>query len=472
MRVKSLRKQLSLSILLTLLAAIGLIGLSSNWFINRQFEKYITELGQERRENIVDELSKQYDVFKRSWRLDYIHAIGMNSLYDGYILKLYDSNGNMVWDAENHDMSLCGQIMDEISDRMEERGSAGGFVDHIYEIDLNGKKVGSVSIKYYGPFFMNEADFNFINVMNTILLVIGILSSACSVVVGCLLARRISRPVTKTAYIAKQISKGNYNIRFEPGTRIRELEDLGTAINHLSGALSEQENLRKQMTADVAHELRTPLTALGSHLEAMIEGLWEATPERLKSCHEEVKRLGTLVADLEQLAKIEDDNLILNKSAVDLLEVVRTVSDTMNGEITKKGLTLTVEGDEVVVDADKNRLSQVIANLLSNAVKYTPEGGIIQIQVSGTGHMGIVKVKDTGMGIGAKELPLIFERFYRTDKSRNRKSGGAGIGLAIVKSIVTAHGGTVTAESEEELGSCFTVTLPKSSEKKNGTAVK
>lgn len=459
--MKSLRKQLSLSILLTLLITIGLIGLLSNWFMNREFEKYVTKLGQERRENIVEELSRQYDGFKRNWRLDYVHAIGMNSLYDGYILKLYDANGNMVWDAENHDMSLCGQIMNEISARMKERGAFGGFVDHSYEINQSGKKVGSVSIKYYGPFFMNEADFNFINVMNTVLLVIGIFSSACSVVVGCLLAKRISRPVTKTAYIAKQISEGNYNIRFEPGTKIWELDDLATAINYLSSALSEQENLRKRMTADVAHELRTPLTALGSHLEAMIEGLWDATPERLKSCHEEVKRLGTLVADLGQLAKIEGENLILNKSQTNLLDTVRTVSDTMNGEISKKGLSLSVKGQPVFVEADKNRMSQVVANLLSNAIKYTPEGGSIQIQISETSDCGVIKIEDTGIGIGEKELSLIFERFYRTDKSRNRKSGGAGIGLAIVKSIVTAHGGTVTAESEEDKGSCFTVSIPK-----------
>lgn len=459
--MKSLRKQLSLSILLTLLITIGLIGLLSNWFINREFEKYITELGRERRENIVDDLGRQFDGFKRNWKLDYVHAIGMNALYDGYILKLYDAGGNMVWDAENHDMSLCGQIMNEISARMEERGAAGGFVDNTYEIDQNGKKVGAVSIKYYGPFFMNEADFNFINVMNTVLLVIGILSSACSVVVGCLLARRISRPVTKTAYIAKQISKGNYDIRFEPGTRIRELDDLADAINHLSDALKSQEKLRKQMTADVAHELRTPLTALSSHLEAMIEGLWDATPERLKSCHEEVKRLGTLVEDLGQLAKIEGENLVLNKSRMDLFEIVHTVSDTMKGEISKKNLTLSIKGSPVFAEADKNRFSQVVANLLSNAVKYTPEGGAIEIEVYETDRLGIVKVTDTGIGIPETELPLIFERFYRTEKSRNRKSGGAGIGLAIVKSIANAHGGTVTVDSIKEQGSCFTVSIPK-----------
>ncbi|GLB32629.1 sensor histidine kinase [Lacrimispora amygdalina] len=460
--MKTLKKQLSMTILLTLLITIALIGLASNLLINWEFEKYITKTGQERRDNIADELGSQYDEFKRSWRVDYVHAIGMNSLYDGYIVKLYDADGNMVWDAENHDMRLCGQIMDEISARMKERGAKGGFVDHTYELTQNGKKTGSVSIKYYGPFFMNETDFNFIRVMNIVLLVIGVLSGICAIVVGCLLGSRISRPVTKTAYIAKQISTGNYDLKFEPGTRIKELDDLGIAINHLSDDLSEQENLRKRLTADVAHELRTPLTALGTHLEAMTEGLWEATPERLKSCHEEVKRLGTLVADLEQLAKIEGDGFRINKGPMDLFSAVQTAAENMTGEINKKKLVLGIKGEPVFVEGDKNRMGQVFSNLLSNAVKYTPEGGSIRIEVYQTKENGIVTIADTGIGIKEEELPLIFQRFYRTDRSRNRKTGGAGIGLTIVKSIVEAHGGTVEAESKEESGSCFTVSIPKS----------
>ena len=458
--MNSLKKQLSLSIFLVLLLTVFLIGILSNWFINREFEKYMTQLGIERRENVVEELSHQYDSLKRNWKLDYVHAIGMNALYDGYIIKLYDIGGNMVWDAENHDMSLCGQIMDEISVRMEERGSKGGFVDNTYELTQNGKKTGSVSIKYYGPFFMNEADFDFINVMNKVLIFIGVLSGICPVAVGCLLARRISRPVTKTAYIAKQISEGNYNIRFEPGTRIKELDDLAAAINQLSDALGKQENLRKRLTADVAHELRTPLTSLSSHLEAMMEGLWDPTPERLYSCFEEVKRLGTLVADLEQLARMESENLTLKKSRIDLFSLVKVVSETMNGEIKKKNQSFQMEGKPVFVEADKDRISQVLANLLSNAVKYTPEGGSIKVLVSETSKYGIIKVTDNGIGIPERELPLIFERFYRSDKSRDRRTGGAGIGLAIVKSIVEAHGGTVTAESSKEEGSCFTVSIP------------
>jgi signal transduction histidine kinase len=459
--LKSLRKQLSLSIFLILFLTVFLTGILSNWLINREFEKYIIQLGEERRENIVDELSKQYDGLKRDWKKDYVHAIGMNALYDGYIIKLYDAGNHVVWDAENHDMSLCGQIMDEISLRMKERGSRGGFVDNVYELNQNGKKTGSLSVKYYGPFFMNEADFDFINVMNQVLIFIGALSGVCAVIAGCLLARRISRPVTKTAYIAKQISEGNYNIRFEPGTRIKELDDLAEAINQLSDGLGKQENLRKRLTADVAHELRTPLTSLSSHLEAMMEGLWEPTHERLGSCFEEVKRLGTLVADLEQLARMESENLVLRKSKEDLLNLVKIVSETMNGELLKRNLSFSLEGTPVSVEIDKDRISQVVANLLSNAMKYTPEGGSIKVVVTETPKDGVIKVIDNGIGIPERELPLIFERFYRSDKSRDRKTGGAGIGLAIVKSIVTAHGGRVVAESTVEQGSCFTVSIPK-----------
>jgi two-component system sensor histidine kinase BaeS len=462
--MKSLRTQLSLFTLLTLLITIGLIGVCSNWFINREFKKYVTKAEQRRSENIVDDLGKQYDSFQGNWQLGYVHMIGMYSLYDGYILKVFDAGGNTIWDAQNHDMALCGRIMGEISARMEKMGTGGGFVEHTYSINQNGKKIGSVSVKYYGPYFLSDDDFTFIKALNTVLLLIGILSSLLSILIGCLLARRISRPITKTAYIAKQISEGNYDIRFERGTKIRELNDLVTAINHLATALSEQEKLRKRLTTDVAHELRTPLTAVSSHLEAMIDGLWEVTPERLQSCYDEIERLGTLVADLEQLAKIEGENLKLYKSRLDLLDLVRTVSNNMSGEISKKNLVLTIEGHSTFVRADKDRMNQVVINLLSNAVKYTPEGGRIQIEVTGTNKSAIIKVRDNGIGISQEEHSLIFERFYRTDKSRNRKTGGAGIGLTIVKSIVSAHGGSVSAESNTEEGSCFIVSIPNSNE--------
>jgi signal transduction histidine kinase len=471
--LKSLRAQLSISILLMLFVTIALASALGSWFINREFEQYVAHQEKTRSENIVNDLSVQYNSITRTWSPDFLHTIGMYSLYDGYIIKVYDINGEVLWDAENHDMSLCGQIMADISERMESAKKTGGFSAHDYDLDHGGQKIGSVSIAYYDPYFFSENDFRFIGALNGALLVAGALAALFSIIAGSLLARRIARPVAKTAYIATQIAQGDYDIRFERGApgrtkrrfvgvgSTRELNDLVEAINHLSGALAEQAHLRKQMTTDIAHELRTPLTAVGAHLEAMISGMWEATPGRLVACHEEIQRLGRLVSSLQQLANIESENLRLKKTRVDLAEIARSSAEKMAAEATKKNLSLTTESESSFVQADKERLFQVMVNLLSNAIKYTPEGGHIRIEVANADQTGIIKVIDDGSGISGQELPLIFERFYRTDKSRNRKTGGAGIGLAIAASIVAAHGGRITVDSQVDQGSSFTVLIPK-----------
>jgi len=340
-------------------------------------------------------------------------------------------------------------------------GLSGSFVTQEYDLSRDGQKVGSVAIQYYGPYFLSESDFRFLDSLNLILAVTGALGLLCSLVAGGLLARRISRPVIKTAHIAKQIAKGNFKIRFEGNIKTRELDELVMAVNHMAASLDNQETLRKRQTTDVAHELRTPLTAVASHLEAMIEGLWEITPQRLQSCYEEIGRITGLVVDLEQLAKVENENLRLTKTDVDLLELAVTVAGNFETESAKKNIGVSVDGTRTQVNADKDRLNQVLSNLLSNAIKYTPENGEIHVNVKDMGENGIIVIEDNGIGIPEKDLPFIFERFYRTDKSRNRSTGGAGIGLTIAKSIVTAHGGTIKAESNDGQGSRFTVVLPK-----------
>ncbi|WP_099467460.1 HAMP domain-containing sensor histidine kinase [Konateibacter massiliensis] len=460
--MKTLRSQLSLSIMLVVLVTVVLISLLSNITVNRQFEEYITNQKQTRSEYIVHDLSSQYNTDTQTWDSNYLHTIGMYSLYDGYLLTVYDNSGTAIWDAESHDMTLCHQIMDEITERMSHRKSQGGFTAHTYDLTQNNERVGLVSVKYYGPYFYSENDFEFINTFNTVLIIIGIISCIFSLIVGWLLASRISRPIVKTAEIAEHIAEGNYNIRFEGNTKAKELSHLVSTINCLATDLEAQENLRKQLTTNVAHELRTPLTAIRSHLEAMIEGIWETTPERLTGCLEEVTRLSSLVADLERLAKVEGDNLNLKQSDMDILEAVKIIAGNFSAEAEKKGITLTIEGTPSIVYADKDRISQVITNLLSNAIKYTPEGGRVSLKVKDSETSGSLSVKDTGIGISKEDTALIFERFYRTDKSRNRKTGGAGIGLTIARSIVHAHGGSIFVESVENEGSVFTVVLPKS----------
>ena len=460
---RGLRTQLTLTISLIVLLTITLISVLANILINIEFEKYARDQQQARSRDIVTNFSRQYNSMTGAWDTGYVHGVGMYALYEGYIIRLYDKEGAVIWDAENHDTSLCEQIMAEIVNRMEEKrpNLNGGFVSQEYELTQNGQHVGSIVISSYGPYFLNENDFRFLDALNLILVIIGSLSLGFSSIAGGLLAKRISRPIIKTAQIATQISKGDFGIRFEGRARVRELDELVTAVNHMADSLDRQENLRKRLTTDVAHELRTPLSAVCSHLEMMTEGVWEPTPQRLQSCYEEIARISGLVAELEKLAQVESDNLNLKKATVNLLELARTVSGTFESESVKKSVALLVNGEASAVFADKDRLHQVMANLLSNAIKYTPENGHIRVTVKDTPENGILTVEDDGIGIPEEEFPLIFERFYRTDKSRNRKTGGAGIGLAIVKSIVSAHGGKIEAESKANHGSRFTILLPK-----------
>lgn len=457
--MKSIRSQLSLTILFLVLITVGLVGLFSNVFINKAFTHYLTQQGKVRTKDIVLDIERYYDSFTNSWNRENLHLIGMYSMYEGYLVKILDKDGAVIWDAENHD---CWRVMEEITKDMKNRGMNKQYFVDTYDMKGEGdQKIGSVSVTYYGPNFLSEADYSFIHDLNKILLIIGMISGFFSIVVGTVLAGRIARPVGKTARIATQISKGDYEIRFERNTNTRELYELTTAINDLADALNEQDKQRRRMTTDIAHELRTPLTAVSAHLEAMIIGIWEANPERLKGCYDEVKRLESLVADLGKLAKIEDENLKLNKTTADLLCISQTVFENMRAEADKKHLSVSVSGNPVFVEIDKDRIHQVITNLLSNAVKYTQEGGTIRLEVEESERYGIVKITDTGIGIAEAELPFIFERFYRTENSRNRKSGGAGIGLTIAKSIITAHDGELDAKSQVGAGSCFVIKIPK-----------
>lgn len=458
-----LRTQLIRTIVLIVLITITVISILSNLLIKIEFEKYAQKQQEIRTEDIVRNLSLQYNSLTGEWNIEYIYGVGMYALTEGYVIRLSDQNDAIIWDAEEHDMALCDQIMDDIANRMEKMrpGLNGDFLSKEYDLSQNGLAVGTLAVTYYGPYFLSENDFQFLNALNFVFISVGVLSLLCSIIVGSFMAKRISQPLVKASRIAKQIAEGNYSTRFEDTNPTKELEELIIAVNHLADSLDLQESLRKQLTTDVAHELRTPLAVIASHLEAMIEGLWEATPERLMSCYEEIVRISGLVKDIESLAKAESDLLKLNKSAVDLYELAQNASSHFEIECSKKRITIKALGETSRIYVDRDRINQVLVNLVSNAINYTLEGGHIEIEVRDTSENSIFSVADDGIGISKDEQQLIFERFYRTDKSRNRRTGGVGIGLSIVRSIVTAHGGKIEVHSELDKGSIFTITLPK-----------
>lgn len=292
------------------------------------------------------------------------------------------------------------------------------------------------------------------------LAVVGIISIVFAAIAGIILAGKISVPVKAATRAAKDIAQGNYNNRINTDICTMELSELGNAVNHMAESLDNQEMLRRRLTSDVAHELRTPVANVSSNIEAIIEGALEPTNERLSSCYNELERITGIITELEKLRQIEGENMILHIGHVDIYELAKEVKLIFENEMSKKNIRCDIIGEHIDVCVDKDKMSQVLNNLISNAVKYTDNYGNIQITVIQENENVVITVKDNGCGIDDNDIPYIFERFYRTDKSRKRSTGGAVIGLTITRAIVQLHGGTIHVESKKGVGSLFKVTIP------------
>ena len=441
---------------------IAAVSLTANLLISRKFDEYIAQQKTSFSAYLASSLTAQYNSSDNSWNTDYIHGLGMSALADGYILKLYDSSGNVIWDAENHDMTMCHQVMQEISLKMSTARPSlnGDFFSHSYELEKDGHSIGHVELSFYSPYFFSESDLVFLNSLNCILLAVGIIFTTLAAAAGIIFARHITTPLTQLTAVTGGISKGDYSLRFNDSISTAEISSLRDSINDMAAGLEHQEHLRRRLTSDVAHELRTPIANVSSSLEAIIEGALKPDTERLSACCDELGRISHIISDLEQLSLTESGSLQLKFEQTELLSLAVAAVKGFEAAFREKSIICNVTGTQALVLADRKRILQVISNLLSNAVKYSYSEGLIDITVGCDSKYAYIMIKDNGIGIPESELPFIFERFYRTDISRSRKTGGSGIGLTIAEAIVKAHHGKISAESTEGKGSCFTVFLP------------
>lgn len=297
-------------------------------------------------------------------------------------------------------------------------------------------------------------------------LAIGIGAAAATAgAVSWLLATRIVQPVEELADTADALAAGHLDARATPPLADDELADLTGAFNAMADTLEHTEQTRRQLLADLAHELRTPLATLEAYHEGIADGVIDPEPTTIDILIDATSRLRRLVEDISLVSLAEEGRLPLDRRLLDLRELVGSSVDAARPAAQAAGLALRhhVPDAPVMVDADPDRLAQVLANLLANAVEHTPDGGAITVTVTGNGHRAEIEVTDTGSGIGPEHLPHIFQRFYRADPAR-RRTPGSGIGLTISRAIVQGHGGVLTATSSGEgAGTTFAVGLPASS---------
>ncbi len=458
----SLRIKLSITYALVALICVILISILSNIFLENQFRDYIVNKQENQNKEITKQISLQYQD-EGIWDIESIENIGLLALDEGLILKVFDNSNNSIWDATIHNFGLCTAMLDHITANMNSRypNWEGDYIENRYSLVRDSEIVGVVEIGYYGPFFFNDNELAFINTLNSLLIFVGIFSLLVALVFGYFMSRRLSKPITKAVKFAQEISNGNYQERIINNDNTKELLQLTDNLNNLADKIEENDIMQKRLTSDVAHELRTPLTTLQSHIEAMLDGIWEPEKHRLETLHSEIVRITRIVGDLESLTRFEDGKLVLNKESIDVLNHMKEVVKSLELQLEDKNIDIEVIGKVIYVEADKDKLSQIFINIVSNAIKFTGNNGIIKIIVEEEGDCAKISIIDNGMGIDEKDLPHIFDRFYRSDKSRNRETGGSGIGLTISKALVEAHGGNIAVMSRLDEGAEFIIKLPK-----------
>ena len=462
-KLKSINSKLIISFTLIMIATILSIKLFVNTIFKDSFEKYVDDSNKVEVNHLIEfDLKNLYT--NESWNTEFIENLGIEAIRKGIAIEIYDKNDNKVWSVFEDEKVLSDKTLNDISKNMKSIEKQWDNYFEELKVDINDDEgnilVGYAYIGHYASTYYMENDVEFFNAINRIIIIIGVISISSIIIISIIISRSIAKPISKVSKMTKYIGEGNYKNKLNYKSNIMEIDDLINSINKLSNELNDQENLRKQLTGDIAHELRTPLTSIKGHLDAIIVGIWEPTNERLNSINEEVKRITNLVDELRKLAKFDSGKDNLNKEIVNLKNYIKSIAYNYERKALEKNIVIKYQLENIEALIDKEKFAQVIINILSNAIKYNNGNNEIYIKVFKKNNSINISIKDSGIGIPKSEYKNIFERFYRLDKSRGANEKGAGVGLTIAKSIVNAHGGEIEVYSEINKGSEFIISLP------------
>lgn len=455
MKIK-LSKKLLIAFLVLSFGVIFTSGIISNIIIEKGFNKYLKETNDNNIKRLIIIIEESYPNLDRDEMLNL-------ALLEKFSIEIKDMSGRVVFKTGNQHLLENKYNMPMMKGKEFGRQSFNteDYLEEKFDIVDNGVAIGSVTVGYFGIYNFNEKDIIFRRALNqSFLMSIGI-GVLIAIILSLIISKQLTKPLGIINKNSAEIRKGNFKIREDVKTNTIEIKELSDSINYLADSLEKQDSLRKRLTSDMAHEIRTPLTTLQNSMEAMLDGVIEMDSNRIESCYEEVLRINKLVDNLKNIASIEESNLNLNRTYFNVLEELDKISNGFGPYFKNKNINFIKEFEEVgEALLDKDKFRQIINNLLSNAYRYSEEQGEIRLILNINDKKINIDVIDKGIGISEEELPLIFERFYRSDRSRNRETGGAGIGLTITKALVEAHGGEIIVESKENYGSKFKVILP------------
>lgn len=438
-----LRNKATLAFLISIALSMGILLVVINFSFSQSFNRFLVEQQNLQFERISQELN---NIFMSEGGNLYVSDLKYYAYSQQIYIEVTDDGDNVV--------RIDGLPIQHDPEEYVEKSFA--LVNH------EGTRIGTIKIGYISdPYHANASARDFRDRIITTALLAVVVTLGVGLIAADYFSKNLTTPIEKMTAATKCIREGKYDTKL-PQSNIKELQELSDTIIFLETSLKAQEVVRKSYAQDIAHELRTPLTNLQLHLEAIKDGVIEADEGTFDLLLSEIQRLNTMVNKLRDSFNENVHSIKVKNQEINLSEVTDQIVQRFAQSAAEKNIFLSRTGpDGLILNLDEDKYNQVLNNLISNAIKATPNHGQVTVHIRETPANVVVSVKDNGCGISPKDLPRIFDRFYRVDSARNSQVGGHGLGLSIVRNLVHAMGGEISVFSKEQVGTEFIVQLPK-----------